>query len=281
LDISAKASDGAANTRKDGGVNRRKGDKDDKKAKKDCEEKAEKSEREKVKAKGESEMKAEKQKAKMEKRSEQDKKEKKKLKAAKEQAKMATKAEMETKGKNMSLDDMPGVAGIAVSSLQQLLEFQTKAREEDHVSWRREREAWSLREQRLLETIETLSHRITEMSSSQTASSSGPSSIVEAAKPIQPKITFQTDAPLVPEPVLGGRGVLDVLDAIEEVNRRFGGNRDFETVKESVAEENSSEAIQASPAVSEPEGEKEPEAVVARSTNIETVESERVSSKGQ
>lgn len=107
---------------------------------------------------------------------------------------------------------------------------------------------WERNQSRLLDLVETLTARIVELSTSGgggsgsleaeklRAKAASPASSSPSAPPSMPEVKAESTAkvkaesmPQVkaePKPILGGRSpALDILDAIEEVNRRmFGSN---------------------------------------------------------
>ena len=81
--------------------------------------------------------------------------------------------------------------------------------------------------------------------------------------------------------MLGGRGILDVMDAIEEVNNRFRGDRSFDVV-EAVEVKPDAAPAAAAPAQAEQELQEEakedPAETSAEAPEVEVVDTEKVRS---
>jgi len=118
--------------------------------------------------------------------------------------------------------------------MQKVLESQAEAQAQERALWQREREAWERREARLLDTIDHLAARVAgagPVADSPPGQPRSPATAPPAAMDPPPaKDPAAQDPPGDPPApgergVLGGRGVYDILDVVEEVNRRFRSER--------------------------------------------------------
>jgi len=163
--------------------------------------------------------------AEMEKKARKDKKkeEKRTRKAEKKARNLEMEASMAEGAMGPPVADASIGAGL-IHAAQKLLESQAAAHAQAHEAWQKERKAFQEKEARLLDLVDSLTARIAEMSRataspSPTRPPSPEPSAAAVSVSADPKEEEQEEEE--PASLLGGRGVFDIVDLIEESNRRM------------------------------------------------------------